>query len=46
MYDETTKSLLTSMDRGDHGNPGHSNRVYCVKYNLENPKIIVSGGWD
>ena len=34
------------MDRGDHGNPGHSNRVYCVKYNLENPKIIISGGWD
>ena len=35
-----------SMNKGDHGSPGHSNRVYCVKYNPHNPKIIVSGGWD
>ena len=34
------------MDKGEHGVPGHSNRVYCVKYNIHNPKIIVSGGWD
>lgn len=46
IYDETTKSLLTTMERGSHGNPGHSNRVYCVKYDPENPNIILSGGWD
>ena len=46
VYDETTKSLLTSMDHGSASNPGHSNRVYCVKYNPDNPNIILSGGWD
>ena len=26
--------------------PGHSSRVYCVKFDKENPNIILSGGWD
>jgi hypothetical protein len=32
IYDETTKSLaLTMKARGEI--PGHSNRVFCVKFN-------------
>ena len=32
LYDETTKSLVCTMaERGNF--PGHTNRVYCVKFN-------------
>lgn len=26
--------------------PGHTSRVYCVKFDKENPQIMYSGGWD
>lgn len=26
--------------------PGHSNRVFSLKFNPDDPNIIVSGGWD
>ncbi len=45
IYDETTKSLAFEMhDLADL--PGHSNRVFCVKFNKQNPNLVVSGGWD
>jgi WD40 repeat protein len=45
VYDETTKSLAFEMkELADL--PGHSNRVFCVKFNKEQPTMIVSGGWD
>lgn len=45
IYDETTKSLAIDMkERGE--NPGHSNRVFCVKFNPLNNNQLVSGGWD
>jgi len=25
---------------------GHSSRVYCIKFDREDPNILVSGGWD
>ena len=25
---------------------GHSNRIFCVKFNATNPFCIASGGWD
>ena len=25
---------------------GHANRVFCVKYNPDDPNFLVSGGWD
>ena len=25
---------------------GHSNRIFCVKFNPTDPNMIVSGGWD
>ena len=30
----------------DKEHPGHSNRIFCVKYNKVDPNMIVSGGWD
>jgi COMPASS component SWD3 len=45
VYDETTKSLALDLhSKGE--NPGHSNRVFCVKFNPYDPNILLSGGWD
>lgn len=45
IYDETTKSLaLTMKERGEL--PGHSNRIFCVKFNPFDQNQLVSGGWD
>jgi WD40 repeat protein len=33
MYDEQTKSEIAKMKEGGDGFPGHSNRVFCVKWN-------------
>ena len=45
VYDETTKQLaLTMREKGDY--PGHSNRIFCVKFNPLNQNQLVSGGWD
>ena len=45
IYDETTKSLVhTLKERGDF--PGHSNRIFSVKFNPFNPNILFSAGWD
>jgi WD40 repeat protein len=45
VYDETTKSLAFEMQElADL--PGHSNRVFCVKFNKAEPNMIISGGWD
>jgi len=45
VYDETTKSLSLKMkQKGDI--PGHSNRVFCVKFNPIDPNILFTGGWD
>lgn len=45
IYDETTKSLAFEMKELAEL-PGHSNRVFCVKFNKTDPNMIVSGGWD
>lgn len=26
--------------------PGHSSRVFCVKFDNHNPNYLLSGGWD
>ena len=45
IYDETTKSLSMSMkEKGDF--PGHSNRIFSVKFNPIRQNMLVSGGWD
>jgi WD40 repeat protein len=44
IYDETTKQLVHEMP--DNGGPGHSNRIFAVKYDTDDPNILISGGWD
>ena len=45
LYDETTKQRISSMHPGPHL-PGHSNRVFSVKFHPDDANILVSGGWD
>ena len=48
LYDEQTKSIIMKMkesvDSADFC--GHSNRIFCVKYNHKNLYQLASGGWD
>lgn len=46
IYDETTKSVVMEFQPGGAGSPGHSNRIFAVKYNIQDPNILISGGWD
>lgn len=45
-YDEQTRKLVSVLEGGGSGKPGHQNRVACAKYTPEDPNLIVSGGWD
>jgi WD40 repeat protein len=50
IYDEATKSKIVSLEGGLLGDytreaPGHSNRVFSVKF-THDEHIILSGGWD
>ncbi len=45
IYDESTKSLTMKLkEKGEQ--PGHSNRIFCVKFNHLQPNQLISGGWD
>jgi WD40 repeat protein len=40
------QEALIELEGGGAGEPGHSNRVFCVKFDQEDPNLVVSGGWD
>lgn len=45
LYDEQTKSIVLKMkENGDM--PGHSNRIFCVRFDPLNSNMLASGGWD
>lgn len=50
IYDEATKTVISKMEGGarmsSSDTPGHSNRVFSVKYAPSDQNIVVSGGWD
>ncbi|KAF4709591.1 hypothetical protein FOZ62_028929 [Perkinsus olseni] len=47
VYDENTKALITTLKGGDSlHTPGHSNRVFSLKYHPKDPNVIITGGWD
>jgi len=45
IIDEHTKSFVDTLE-GGMGVPGHSNRIFSVKYHPEDPNLLISGGWD
>lgn len=46
VYDDETMKLKTVLDPFYSGKTGHSNRIFCVKYNKANSNLIASAGWD
>jgi len=47
IYDEATKTVISTLSGGlGKISPGHSNRVFSLRFNDEDPNTIVSGGWD
>jgi WD40 repeat protein len=50
VYDEKvlkcSRALSTTLEGGGSGAPGHSNRVFCCKFDPDNSNHIISGGWD
>ncbi|CAM9191239.1 unnamed protein product [Ectocarpus sp. 6 AP-2014] len=50
IYDETTKHEISLLQGGSgYGSssaPGHSNRVFAVKFHPEDPEVLLTAGWD
>mmetsp|Transcript_76906 Transcript_76906/g.94369 ORF Transcript_76906/g.94369 Transcript_76906/m.94369 type:complete len:380 (-) Transcript_76906:32-1171(-) len=47
IYDDETKKVIYTMEKGYMEEcPGHSNRIFGLKWKPQNNNIIVSGGWD
>jgi len=46
IYDDETKQKIINWKSNSISAPGHSNRVFSVKYIPELQDVIVSAGWD
>lgn len=46
VYDEEKQELIGEMKSHDKDLPGHTNRIYSVKWSKSDPNMFVSGGWD
>ena len=46
VYDEGMKTKICEMSPYKFEQPGHSGRIFCVKFNPDNVNTIISGGWD
>ena len=46
VYDQSSLKLKLSLDGKDNGLSGHNNRINTIKFNKEDPNMLISGGWD
>jgi COMPASS component SWD3 len=46
LYDDISKRLVRTYEKGNWFSPGHSNRVFSVKFKPDNPNMLITGGWD
>lgn len=46
IYDEETQKLSLKLNPSSYGSLGHNNRIFAVKFNPEDPNVLLSGSWD
>lgn len=47
LYDESSKALISTLAGGyGKATPGHSNRVFSLKFHPTDKNVLISGGWD
>lgn len=46
VYDEATRELVCELTGTATGQPGHSSRVFSVKFDKDDDNLLISGGWD
>lgn len=47
IYDGVTKKEVMKLGGNDSTKIiGHQNKIYALRYHKDNPKILISGGWD
>lgn len=46
IYDDATKRLVRTYEKGSWYSPGHSNRVFAAKFKTREPNTLITGGWD
>ena len=46
LYDETTKKCKATLKSGGKFYPGHSSRVFAMKFHPEDHNLLITGGWD
>lgn len=46
VYDEHTKQLRQKMKSGGKFHPGHSSRIFAMKFHPNDHNLLVTGGWD
>ena len=46
LYDDTTMKMVTELDTFNSGHAGHSNRIFCAKFDPSDGNIVLTGGWD
>ena len=44
VFDDQTLQKISTFEEGD--DVGHKNKLFCSKFDPENPNIVYSGGWD
>ena len=47
VFDGVTKKEVIKLGGNDSTKIiGHQNKIYALRYHKDNPKVLISGGWD
>lgn len=46
VYDNASNKILLDFPEGDWNSPGHSNRIFSLKFLPNEPNVLLSCGWD
>lgn len=46
IYDESTKKQIHKLIAKQWVSPGHTNRIFSIKFINDDPNVLISGGWD